>query len=104
MTDTARTYELMFISRGDLDEIAVDTNIRRFTKLIDDNGGKVLKVDHWGKREFAYEINHMNEGYYTVVDLEIGGDGLAELDRQLRIADEVVRHKIIRPQMRVKRI
>ena len=103
MTDTAlRTYELMFIARGDLDEITVDTNIRRFTALIKEQGGTVLKVDHWGKRELAYEINHLNEGYYTVVDFEIGNDGLGEVDRQLGITDEVLRHKIIRPQIREK--
>lgn len=99
-----RTYELMMISRGDLDDVAVDTNIRRFTGLIGEQGGKVLNVDHWGKREFAYEINHMNSGYYTVVDLEIEGDGLKELDRQLGNAEEVVRHKFVRPEVRSKKL
>ncbi|WP_108666532.1 30S ribosomal protein S6 [Euzebya rosea] len=99
-----RTYELMMISRGDLDDVAVDTNIRRFTGLIGEQGGKVLNVDHWGKREFAYEINHMNSGYYTVVDLEIDGDGLKELDRQLGNAEEVVRHKFVRPEVRSKKL
>lgn len=99
-----RTYELMFITRGDLDEDAVQANIDRFTKLIADRGGNVVGVDHWGKREFAYEIDHMREGYYTVVDLEIDPDGLQELERQLRIVDEVVRHKIVRPAPRVKRV
>ncbi|AXV09578.1 SSU ribosomal protein S6p [Euzebya pacifica] len=99
-----RTYELMMISRGDLDDVAVDTNIRRFTGLIGEQGGKVLNVDHWGKREFAYEINHMNSGFYTVVDLEIESDGLKELDRQLGNAEEVVRHKFVRPEVRSKKI
>lgn len=99
-----RTYELMMIARGDLDDEAVDTNIRRFTGLIGEQGGNVVNVDHWGKRQFAYEINHMTEGYYTVIDLEIGGEGLTELDRQLGIADEVVRHKFVRPPLRTKKI
>ena len=99
-----RTYELMMISRGDLDDVAVDTNIRRFTGLIGEQGGKVLNVDHWGKREFAYEFNHMNSGFYTVVDLEIESDGLKELDRQLGNAEEVVRHKFVRPEVRSKKI
>ncbi len=99
-----RAYELMMISRGDLDDAAVSQNIDRFTKLIADQGGTVDKVDHWGKREFAYEINHMREGYYTVIDLQIEPPGLNELDRQLRIADEVVRHKIVRPGPRHKKM
>jgi small subunit ribosomal protein S6 len=99
-----RPYELMMIARGDLDDQAVDTNIRRFTGLIGEQGGTVVKVDHWGKRQFAYEIDHMNEGFYTVIDLEISTEGLAEVDRQLGIADEVVRHKFVRPQIRTKKI
>lgn len=99
-----RTYELMMISRGDLDDVTVDTSIRRFTGLIGDQGGTVINVDHWGKRQFAYEIDHMNEGFYTVIDLEISADGLNELDRQLRITDEVVRHKFVRPPIRTKKV
>ena len=99
-----RTYELMMISRGDLDDAAVDTTIRRFTALIAEQGGNVIGVDHWGKRQFAYEINHMNEGFYTVIDLEISNEGLTEIDRQLGITDEVVRHKFVRPQLRTKKI
>ena len=98
-----RTYELLMITNGSLDEKAVSDNVTRFTKLIADQGGAVDKVDHWGKRAFAYEINHMTEGYYTVVDLQISSDGLTELERQLRLADAVVRHKVVRPGPRVKR-
>ena len=99
-----RAYELMMISRGDLDDVAVSANIDRFRDLITSQGGSVDNVDHWGKRELAYEINHMHEGFYTVIDLQISSKGLTELDRQLRIADEVVRHKIIRPGPRKKRV
>ena len=98
-----RTYELMMITRGNLDEPTVQQVVQRFTQLIVQRGGTVQRVDHWGKRQFAYEIQHMNEGYYTVVDLEIDSAGLAELERQLRLADEVVRHKVVRPDARMKR-
>ncbi|HVM15044.1 MAG TPA: 30S ribosomal protein S6 [Egibacteraceae bacterium] len=97
------TYELMIISNGALDENGVTSTVERFTKAITDQGGAVERVDHWGKRQFAYEIEHMNEGYYTVIDFQMPGPGIAELDRQLRITDEVVRHKIIRPSHRIKR-
>jgi small subunit ribosomal protein S6 len=70
-----RTYELMFISNGSLDEQAVQAVVDRFTTLIAEQGGNVDKVDHWGKRQFAYEINHMTEGYYTVVDFDISSEG-----------------------------
>ena len=98
-----RSYELMIITRGSLDETAVTATIERFTTLIADQGGTVEKVDHWGKRQFAYEIQHMNEGYYTVIDMQVSSEGLVEVERQLRITDEVVRHKVVRPGPRIKR-
>lgn len=98
-----RIYELMTITRGSLDEPTVTSTIQRFAKVIADLGGNVQRVDHWGKRQFAYEIDHMTEGYYTVIDLEISSDGLREVERQLRLADEVVRHKVVRPAPRVKK-
>jgi small subunit ribosomal protein S6 len=103
MASLMRTYELMMITRGALDEPAVQQVVQRFTKVIADRGGDVQRVDHWGKRAFAYEIDHMTEGYYTVVDFTADGTGLLELERQLRLADEIVRHKVVRPAARVKR-
>jgi small subunit ribosomal protein S6 len=97
-----RTYELMMITKGSLDEPTVTATVERFTRLIADQGGNVERVDHWGKRQVAYEIDHMTEGYYTVIDLQMGSDGLREVERQLRLADEVVRHKVVRPGPRVK--
>lgn len=97
-----RTYELMIISRGALQDDAVAANVERFTKLIGELGGSVDRVDHWGKREFAYEIEHQRDGYYTVVDFQLEGTQLSELERQLRLADEVVRHKVVQPAARVK--
>jgi small subunit ribosomal protein S6 len=99
-----RTYELMMITHGSLDEPAVQANVGKFTKLVNDQGGKIERIDHWGKREFAYEIDHMREGYYTVIDLQITPEGLAEVERQLRLSDQVVRHKIVRPETRTKRV
>lgn len=98
-----RVYELMIITRGSLNEDAVASNVERFTTSIGDLGGTVDRVDHWGKREFAYEIDHMTEGYYTVIDFQLVPDRVAELERQLRLADEVVRHKIVQPAARTRR-
>jgi small subunit ribosomal protein S6 len=99
-----RTYELMFISNGSMDEASVQAQVERFTTLIGTQGGTVDKVDHWGKRQFAYEINHMTEGHYTVIDFDISSEGLVELERQLRLTDGIVRHKVLRPAARTKRV
>lgn len=101
--DCLNAYELMIITNGGLDEDAVTANVERFTTAITDQGGTVDRVDHWGKRQFAYEIEHMTEGYYTVIDFQAPGPAITEVDRQLRITDAVVRHKIVRPSHRTKR-
>lgn len=101
--DCLHTYELMIITNGALDEDAVTATVERFTTAIAAQGGTVERVDHWGKRQFAYEIEHMTEGHYTVIDFQLPGPAVSELDRLLRITDAVVRHKIVRPGHRFKR-
>src|SRR5690606_41511302 len=98
-----RTYERMMITKGALEEPTVQNTVQRFTKLVAEQGGSVERIDHWGKRQFAYEIDHATEGYYTVIDLQIDPQGLAELERQLRLAEEVVRHKVIRRDIQTMR-
>ncbi len=90
-----RAYELMVIIDGDLEENNVEGTVRRVHDQIAARGGTVQRTDRWGKRRFAYEIAKKTDGYYIVVEF-LGGDGLADLERQLRLADDVVRHKLIR--------
>ena len=92
-----RAYELMVIFDGDLDETAAQAWIKTVTDQIAARGGKVHgKADWWGKRRFAYEINHKTEGYYVVYNLVAEGAALDNLERSLRLADDVVRHKLMR--------
>ncbi len=91
-----RDYEVMTIHRPDLAEDDVEKNIQALEAHLNGGGAEVTKRDMWGKRRFAYEIEHLNEGYYTVVTFK--GDTVAvdSLDRMLSLADEVLRHKIVR--------
>lgn len=91
-----RAYELMVIIDGGLDENAVEPTVRRVQEQIAARDGEVQSTDRWGKRRFAYEINHRSEGYYLLLEITAGIDAVAELDRGLRLTDEVVRHKIVR--------
>jgi len=91
-----RAYEMMVICHGELEESAVQGVINQATAQIESAGGTVAKTDKWGKRRFAYEINHKNEGFYVVFEIEAEPGALDVVDRNLRLADEVVRHKIIR--------
>ena len=70
------------------------------SNVIRASGGSVEKVDVWGRRRLAYEINKKTEGIYAVVDLQATPEAVAELDRQLRLNESVLRTKVIRPDAR----
>lgn len=91
-----RAYELMLICDGGLEESEVAKIINQVTAEVQEAGGTVPKTDKWGRRRFAYEINHKTEGFYVVFEIEAEPGALDRLDRTLRLADDVVRHKIIR--------
>ncbi len=91
-----RHYEVMVILDAGLEDDAVRTVLDRATKTLTDGGATVNKVDRWGKRRFAYEVRHRNEGYYALIDAQAEPPAVAEVDRLLGLADEVIRHKVIR--------
>jgi small subunit ribosomal protein S6 len=71
--------------------------VKTVTEQIAAAGGKVVgTADWWGKRRFAYEINKKHEGYYVVFNLVAPGGALDDMERSMRLADDVVRHKLIR--------
>ena len=92
-----RTYEVMTIHRPDLAEDDFHSRVDGVASFLTDRGGSVTGKDIWGKRRFAYEIDHMNEGYYTVVTFSATPEAIADLQRMLSLADEVIRHKILKP-------
>ena len=92
-----RAYELMVILEGDLDEPVAQAWVKTITDAIEKAGGSVHgKADWWGKRQFAYPIEKKEYGYYAVFNLVAPGGALDELERSFRIADDVVRHKLLR--------
>jgi small subunit ribosomal protein S6 len=90
-----RAYELMVIVDSELDDEVIDAQVSRVAELIGQRGGEVKTQNRWGRRRFAYEINHKHEGYYVVFEF-VGGSDLTLLERALRLADEIVRHKLLR--------
>ena len=90
-----RQYEVMLILPAEADESVVGTAVDRITKVISDAGGEVGKIDRWGRKRFAYEIDKQAEGYYVVIELQADPTALSELDRTLLLADEVVRFKVV---------
>lgn len=90
-----RQYEVMLILPAEADESVVGTAVERITKVISDAGGQVGKIDRWGRKRFAYEIDKQAEGYYVVIEFRADPAALSELDRTLLLADEVVRFKVV---------
>ena len=91
-----RPYEIAVIFKLEADDEAVTRVLDRVESTIKSAGGKTNKVNRVGRRQYAYEINHTREGNYVFVDVAIPAEGVAETGRVLTLADEVVRHKIVR--------
>ncbi len=90
-----RVYEVMYIVKPIEDE-QFEAVVSKFENLITANGGTVEKTDRWGKKRLAYEIQDLNEGLYVLVTFSAEPAAVKELDRVLKITDEVLRHMIVK--------
>lgn len=93
-----RSYEAMLVLRPDLDEEATAALLARVQELITKNGGQVESVDSWGRRRLAYEIDGQREGIYVLVNFQAEPGVSAELERVLRLTEEVMRHLVVRDE------
>jgi small subunit ribosomal protein S6 len=89
-------YELMYILKPDLGEEQTQADIERFNDALIAQDSTIIKVDKWGRRKLAYEINNLTEGFYMVVTFEGSGDVSNEITRVLKIHDDVVRSIVVR--------
>ena len=91
----------MVILDGSLEERTIAPSLDSYlNNVIRGAGGSVEKLDVWGRRRLAYEIDKKAEGIYAVIDLQATPEAVAELDRQLRLNESVLRTKVIRPDVR----
>jgi len=90
----------MVILDPDLEERTIAPSLDQFLSVIRNGGGSVEKVDVWGRRRLAYEIDKRLEGIYAVVDVQAEPATVVELDRQLNLNESVLRTKVIRPDLR----
>jgi small subunit ribosomal protein S6 len=91
-----RAYELLIVLKPDLEEEANNAMIEKFAGLIQQNQGNVEQITRWGKKRLAYEVKDFREGFYTLVLFQGVSETANELDRVLRLTDEVLRHIIVR--------
>lgn len=89
-----RNYELIYILRPNLDDEAKAVVADKVQSVIEANG-EIVKIDVWGNRRLAYEIQKLNDGFYVLVTFKAGVDVPKELDRNLKINENVIRHIIV---------
>jgi len=91
-----RPYEVMVIYDADLEDSAVRASVEESRQSLAAKGAELGPVDFWGKRRLAYRLNHRWEGYYVVLQARAEPAAMDELGRTLGLADEVLRHKVLR--------
>lgn len=89
-------YEVMFIARQDMSPAQVEQTTEKLTKLVKDNGGKIVAVEQWGLKTLAYKINKNRKGHYVLMNLDCPAPALLELERTLRLSEDVLRHLSIK--------
>lgn len=85
-------YETVLIARQDLNPQQVEKLTNDFTDILKREGGKVLKTEQWGLRSFAYKINKAKKGHYTLIESDAPAAALHEMERNIRLNEDVVRH------------
>jgi len=93
-----KAYEILYIIRPDLDEEATTALVDRFGGLVTSNGGENLTVEKWGKRRLAYEIKDYREGQYILMNFEGEGRTSQEIERIMKISDDVIRFLTVRKE------
>ena len=89
-----KDYEVMFILKPEDDEV-INPIVDKYEELITKNGGNVQRTDKWGEKRLAYTIENLDSGYYVLITFSASKCCVMELDRVMKISDEVLRHMII---------
>jgi len=91
-----RDYELGFILHPEVSEEQTRAILDRVEQLVGNYGGQIVRVNQWGRRRLAYPIQHNRDGFYVFIDMILTPENVIELDRTLKVSEEVLRHLIKR--------
>jgi small subunit ribosomal protein S6 len=91
-----RSYELGFIIPSNIQESDTKSVIDVVKTWVTDLGGEVTNVDYWGRRRLAYPVEDFREGYYVFFTMDYPTESLGELERNLKLSDQVIRHLVVR--------
>ncbi|MEX0869307.1 MAG: 30S ribosomal protein S6 [Nitriliruptoraceae bacterium] len=99
-----RRYETMVIITDTIEDEAAHAAFERVKGILADQGGELLDEAWWGRRQLAFEINKRTHAYYGVLDFRATAEAVAELERLMKITDDIVRFKTVRPEVRVRSV
>jgi len=99
-----RTYEIMFIVRPDVEEADLDKLIEGFQKNVTDGGGEVKSVEKMGRRRLAYTVRKFNDGFYVLLNVAAAGSLITEIERRLRVSEQVIKFITVRMDEEEKRL
>lgn len=89
-------YEMLYILKSDLTDEVRDSVIAKFEKIVTTAGGEVEKIDKWGVKKLAYEIDYKSEGYYVLMTFSSAPEVIAEIDRVCNITEEMLRKLVVK--------
>jgi small subunit ribosomal protein S6 len=99
-----RTYEIMFIVRPDVEEAELDKLIEGFSANVTTGGGEVKSVEKMGRRRLAYTVRKFNDGFYVLMNVAAQGSLIAEIERRLRVSEQVIKFITVRMDEEEKRL
>src|SRR5579871_3195963 len=99
-----RTYEIMFIVRPDVEEADLDKLIEGFQKNVTDGGGEVKATEKMGRRRLAYTVRKFNDGFYVLLTIVAAGSLIGEIERRLRVSEQVIKFITVRMDEEEKRL
>jgi small subunit ribosomal protein S6 len=95
-TAKVHQYEIALIIRPEVEEEAQQAIIEQLSRLLTAEGGQVAQVEKWGRRQLAYPIKKVSDGYYYFIQGQFSSSVLPELNRNIKLSDNIVRHMVIR--------
>ena len=90
------SYEVLYIIKPDVEDEARAALIEKFAQIVKEDGGEVENIDEWGKRKLAYDIDYISEGYYVLMNFKAKSDLPAELERNMKISEFVMRFMVLK--------
>jgi small subunit ribosomal protein S6 len=91
-----RTYELVFVAQPELDEDGLKALVESVQQVMIDSGGEIVKIEEMGRRRLAYPIRKHREGHYTLMHAKLERPAIMELERSLKLSEDVLRHLLVR--------